>query len=29
MPNLLLGSDLEGMTLGILGLGKIGAALAR
>jgi lactate dehydrogenase-like 2-hydroxyacid dehydrogenase len=29
MPNLLLGSDLEGMTLGILGLGKIGAAVAR
>jgi len=29
MPNLLLGSDLDDMTLGILGLGKIGAAVAR
>jgi lactate dehydrogenase-like 2-hydroxyacid dehydrogenase len=29
MPNLLLGSDLDDMTLGFLGLGKIGAAVAR
>ena len=29
MSNLLLGSDLDDMTLGILGLGKIGAAVAR
>jgi glyoxylate reductase len=29
MPNLLLGTDLDGMTLGILGLGKIGSAVAR
>jgi glyoxylate reductase len=29
MPNLLLGTDLNGMTLGILGLGRVGAAVAR
>ena len=29
MPNLFLGSDVNGMTLGIFGLGSIGAAVAR
>lgn len=29
MPNLFLGSDINGMTLGIFGLGSIGAAVAR
>ena len=29
MPNLFLGSDLDGMTLGIFGLGRIGSAVAR
>lgn len=28
-PNLLLGSDVHGMTMGILGLGRIGSAMAR
>jgi glyoxylate reductase len=28
-PNLLLGSDVHGMTMGILGLGRIGSAVAR
>jgi len=28
-PNLLLGSDVHGMTIGIFGLGRIGAAVAR
>jgi glyoxylate reductase len=29
MPNLFLGSDINGMTLGIFGLGRIGSAVAR
>jgi lactate dehydrogenase-like 2-hydroxyacid dehydrogenase len=29
MPKLLLGTDLNGMTLGILGLGRVGSAVAR
>ena len=28
-PHLLLGSDVHGMTIGILGLGRIGSAVAR
>lgn len=29
MPNLLLGTEVYGMTLGIIGLGRIGTAVAR
>jgi glyoxylate reductase len=29
MPNLFLGSDINGLTLGIIGLGRIGSAVAR